>query len=43
MVRWLAPVLSFTAEEIWRFLPGKRAASVLLSTWHRCLKFRLAS
>ena len=34
MVRWLAPVLSFTAEEIWRFLPGKRPASVLLSVWH---------
>ena len=25
MVRWLAPILSFTAEEIWRFLPGQRA------------------
>ncbi len=24
MVRWLAPILSFTAEEIWGFLPGKR-------------------
>jgi len=34
MVRWLAPILSFTAEEIWRFLPGRRSASVLLSTWH---------
>ena len=34
MVRWLAPILSFTAEEIWRFLPGKRPASVLLATWH---------
>ncbi len=34
MVRWLAPILSFTAEEIWRFLPGQRAASVQLSTWH---------
>ena len=34
MVRWLAPILSFTAEEIWRFLPGKRAESVLLTTWH---------
>jgi isoleucyl-tRNA synthetase len=33
MVRWLAPVLSFTAEEIWKYLPGKRAESVLLSTW----------
>ena len=34
MVRWLAPVLSFTAEEIWRFLPGTRAESVFLATWH---------
>jgi isoleucyl-tRNA synthetase len=34
MVRWLAPILSFTAEEIWRFLPGRRAASVQLATWH---------
>ena len=23
MVRWLAPILSFTAEEIWRFMPGR--------------------
>jgi isoleucyl-tRNA synthetase len=34
MTRWLAPILSFTAEEIWRSLPGKRADSVFLSTWH---------
>jgi isoleucyl-tRNA synthetase len=34
MVHWLAPILSFTAEEIWRFLPGERADSVFLSTWH---------
>ena len=34
MVRWLAPVLSFTAEEIWTHLPGVRAASVFHSTWH---------
>jgi isoleucyl-tRNA synthetase len=34
MVRWLAPILSFTAEEMWGFLPGKRAESVFLSTWH---------
>ena len=30
MVRWLAPILSFTAEEIWRYLPGERAESVFL-------------
>ena len=34
MVRWLAPILSFTAEEIWHQLPGKRAESVFLSTWY---------
>jgi isoleucyl-tRNA synthetase len=33
MVRWLAPILSFTADEIWPFLPGKRDASVFFSTW----------
>ena len=32
MVRWLAPILSFTAEEIWQSLPGERGASVLLAT-----------
>jgi isoleucyl-tRNA synthetase len=34
LVRWLAPILTFTAEEIWRNLPGGAAEeSVLLSTW----------
>jgi isoleucyl-tRNA synthetase len=35
MVHWLAPILSFTAEEIWRLLPGARPQSVFLTTWHR--------
>ncbi len=34
MVRWLAPILSFTAEEAWRYLPGTRADSVFHATWH---------
>ena len=34
MVRWLAPILSFTSEEIWRALPGERAQSVFMATWH---------
>lgn len=34
LVRWLAPVLSFTAEEIWKHLPGTRESSVLLTTWY---------
>ncbi|VAW76301.1 Isoleucyl-tRNA synthetase, partial [hydrothermal vent metagenome] len=33
LARWLAPILSFTAEEIWRNLPGEHGKSVLLSTW----------
>jgi isoleucyl-tRNA synthetase len=34
MVRWLAPIIPFTADEIWGFLPGKRSESVFLETWH---------
>ncbi|HKE96312.1 MAG TPA: isoleucine--tRNA ligase, partial [Povalibacter sp.] len=33
MVRWLAPILSFTGEEIWRHLPGSRGKSVFFGTW----------
>jgi len=34
MARWLAPILSFTADEIWHYIPGKRGESVLLETWY---------
>jgi isoleucyl-tRNA synthetase len=34
MVRWLAPILSFTAEEVWGHLPGERRESVFHETWH---------
>ena len=34
LVRWLAPILSFTAEEIWQHIPGEREDSVFLSTWY---------
>ncbi|MBL4711909.1 MAG: class I tRNA ligase family protein, partial [Gammaproteobacteria bacterium] len=34
MCRWIAPILSFTAEEIWQAIPGKRSDSVLLETWY---------
>ncbi len=33
-VRWLAPILSFTAEELWRHVPGSRGESVLESVWY---------
>ncbi len=37
--RWIAPVLSFTAEEVWSHLPpatpeGPRADNVLFATWY---------
>jgi len=35
MVRWLAPILSFTAEEAWSHLPGIPNESVFLNTWHQ--------
>ncbi len=34
LVRWFAPVLSFTADEIWKYMPGKRGASVFLEDWY---------
>ena len=33
--RWIAPILSFTAEEIWENLPGEREASVFLTEWYQ--------
>ena len=38
MVRWLSPVLTFTSEEIWQFLPGASNESVFLQTWYEGLK-----
>ncbi|MGR8941111.1 MAG: isoleucine--tRNA ligase [Gammaproteobacteria bacterium] len=34
LVRWLAPIISYTADEIWHFMPGKRSDSVFLETWY---------
>ncbi|WWP00330.1 MAG: isoleucine--tRNA ligase [Candidatus Dasytiphilus stammeri] len=33
MVRWLAPILSFTADEIWNYLPGNRSKYVFTEEW----------
>jgi isoleucyl-tRNA synthetase len=38
MVRWLAPILTFTAEEIWQFLPGASNESIFLQTWYEGLE-----
>ena len=37
LVRWFAPVLNFTAEEIWVLMPGEREDSVLMSTFYQGL------
>lgn len=34
LARWLAPILSFTAQDIWQHMPGERDASVLLAEWY---------
>ena len=34
LVRWLAPILSFTAEEIWGHMAGQRGESVFLAAWY---------
>ena len=34
LVRWFAPVLSFTADEIWKYIPGNRSESVFLEEWY---------
>jgi len=34
LVRWVAPILSFTADEIWQQLPGERGDTVFYETWY---------
>jgi isoleucyl-tRNA synthetase len=37
MARWMAPILSFTAEEIWQAIPGQHGESILFETWYEGL------
>ncbi|WP_158781882.1 isoleucine--tRNA ligase [Pantoea sp. BAV 3049] len=34
LVRWMAPIMSFTADEIWNELPGKREKYVFTEEWY---------
>ncbi len=34
MVRWITPILSFTAEEVWQHMAEKEQPSVFLTTWY---------
>lgn len=38
LVRWVAPILSFTAEEIWQHMPGKRPETVFTSEWYSLVR-----
>ncbi|MEB5707769.1 isoleucine--tRNA ligase [Pantoea anthophila] len=37
LVRWMAPIMSFTADEIWGYLPGERAQYVFTEEWYQDL------
>ncbi|MDI6426649.1 isoleucine--tRNA ligase [Cronobacter dublinensis] len=34
LVRWMAPIMSFTADEIWGYLPGAREKYVFTGEWY---------
>ncbi|MFD2632355.1 isoleucine--tRNA ligase [Idiomarina piscisalsi] len=34
LVRWMAPICSFTAQEIWGLLPGERGEYVFTESWY---------
>ncbi|QCI26670.1 isoleucine--tRNA ligase [Buchnera aphidicola (Thelaxes californica)] len=33
LVRWIAPILSFTADEIWNFIPQKNSNYIFTESW----------
>ncbi|GAB3381831.1 isoleucine--tRNA ligase [Spongiibacter taiwanensis] len=35
LTRWIAPILSFTADELWQHLPGERKGSVFAAEWYQ--------
>ncbi|MDT0595834.1 isoleucine--tRNA ligase [Glaciecola petra] len=34
LVRWMAPIMSFTAQEVWEALPGERSEFVFTDVWY---------
>lgn len=43
LVRWIAPIMSFTADELWQALPGNRDGSVFVQNWYELPKARVSS
>lgn len=38
LARWFAPILSFTADEIWQHIPGEHGESVFFAEWYQGLE-----
>ena len=34
LIRWIAPILSFTADEAWQQLPGKNTQTIFIEEWY---------
>ncbi|QJC33559.1 isoleucine--tRNA ligase [Enterobacteriaceae endosymbiont of Donacia provostii] len=34
LVRWIAPILSFTAHEVWNYIPGLRSKYIFTEEWY---------
>ncbi len=39
LIRWITPILSFTAHEAWQHLPGDRTQSVFIQEWYGLEQF----
>lgn len=37
LLRWMAPIMSFTAQELWQVMPGQREEFVFTGTWYKQL------
>ncbi|WP_373097389.1 isoleucine--tRNA ligase [Zhongshania sp.] len=37
LTRWIAPILSFTADELWEHLPGQHSGTVFAAEWYQGL------
>ncbi len=39
LVRWIAPILSFTANEVWQHIPGNHDESIFIQSWYNLENF----
>ncbi len=41
--RWIAPILSFTADELWAQIPGEREGNVFIAEWYQLPRLAASS